>query len=414
MRTPRALFVAAGLWFLLVGSALGQSLRVVAPNDGSPVTLGEPLDIRWTSSGVTQPLRILLFRNGERLGVIASDVPVASGSYRWIAGNYGGGTAPEGEGYSILIRVQGDGLEDSSDREFALRAAAGFTIPGRVYTEPASFRVDAPRAGERLAVGSRVEIRWTSPTPSDSGCGNTVRISAVRQGDGRVTQLAASRDNRSGTNTYSWYITPPIFADLTGDYKIRISGANASCLAESGVFALTYDTAGDVNPSGPPDESPDPIDVSIRVGGLGSPRRILNGDLWDRYRVYITVQVQVLNRRPSGAPIKLKEITCRWTLEEDQNRGAGWRPCRPFNDPNNDKYEYLTGTFKLGPLQSGQGEIKQVEIVYIHRGLLGGGRGLHDFRYRFSFELDPDRTLQDPNRNDNIAYSAVFQNPSYD
>ncbi len=155
MRTTRVLFVAAGLWFLLVGPALGQSIRVVTPNDGSPVTLGAPLDIRWTSSGVTQPLRILLFRNGERLGIIASDVPVAGGSYRWIAGNYGGGTAPEGEGYSIMVRVQGDGLEDSSDRTFALRAAADFTIPGRFYSEPElPLRVEAPRAG-RAACGGQ-------------------------------------------------------------------------------------------------------------------------------------------------------------------------------------------------------------------------------------------------------------------
>ncbi len=241
-----------------------------------------------------------------------------------------------------------------------------------------------------------------------------MRIFAVRQSDARATQIAASRDNRAGTNTYSWYITPPVFADLTGDYKIRISGTNTSCLAESGIFTLTYDTAGDVNPSGPPDESPDQIDVAIQVGGLGEQRRILNDIQWDRFRVYIFVEAKILNRRPSGAPITLREIPCRWSLEVAENDGNSWRRYSevPYIAP--DDIQYLTGTFKMGPIQSGPGETRQIKIVYILYGAMGPSPSRSKERFRFSFELDPDRTLTDPNRNNNIAYSAVFRNPNFD
>lgn len=417
MRTTRALFVAAGLWILLVGPALGQSIRVVTPNDGSPVTLGAPLDILWTSSGVTQPLRILLFRNGERLGAVASDVPVASGSYRWIAGNYGGGTAPEGEGYSISIRVQGVDLEDSSDRTFALRAAADFTIPGRVYTEPASFRVDAPRAGERLAVGNRVEIRWTSPAPSDSGCGNTVRISAVRQGDGRETTLAGYRNNYAGANTYSWYILPPVFEDLLGDYRIRISGGT-NCMAESEVFTLAKGSqllTDEVEINQPArEEGPDPIDaaIAIRTDSFrmekGTTREAMDASNsnFAPFRIRQTIQARIANRWPSGAPIEIRRTLCRWHLEEHLSGGA-WAAPRRIPDGRKN------GTFEVGPVTSGPGVGRGIEIlIWLPKNPANEWAG--EMRYRLRIEIDPDRTLPDPDRDNNTCYSPSFPNPRSD
>lgn len=412
MKTARSFLAASGLWLILVQPHFAQSLTVVAPNDGQTVTLGIPYAIRWTSSGVTQPLRILLYRNGERVGTIASDVAVGGGSYSWVGGRYEGGTAPEGDGYSIRIRVIGVDLMDASDRPFALRPLA-IVATGFSAVDIPPLRVDVPRGGERLAVGSRVDIRWTRNVPSEhpenDRCSDLVSISAVRQGDGRVTLIVSRRDNRPGANSYSWYILPPVFADLTGDYRIRITGTTTNCMAESGIFALTYDAAGDANPAGSRDEGPDPIDAAIQVQTdtfrseriAGAPSMDSG---YDAYRARMTVRAQITNRHPSGAPIEVRVLRCRWLLEENKNDGNGW------NSPALFPTRWKVGYFEMGPLHSERWGGHEIVIEYKlpdDPANEWAGRA----RYRIRFDLDPDRTLPDPNRDNNIGYSPAFPNP---
>ncbi len=416
MRTTRAFLIVAGLWLILAGPSLAQTLTITAPNDGSPVTIGAPFDIRWTSTGVTQPLRILLYKDGERLGNIASDVPVAGGTYRWIGGQYQGGTAAEGEGYSIRIRVIGVDLVDASDRTFAFRP---FGIVGTVYSSPGSgsLRVDAPRAGERFSVGNRVEIRWTSPAPSASGCGNTVRISAVRQGDGRETTIAGYRDNNAGANTYSWYIQPPVFVDLLGNYRIRISGGT-NCMAESEVFTLAKGSqlitdGEEINQPGR-EEGPDPIDaaIAIRTDSFrmekGTTREAMDASNsnFAPFRIRLTIQAWIANRWPSGAPIEVRRALCRWHLEE---RLSGGEWAAPRHIPDGRK----NGTFEVGPVASGPTFGHGIEIlIWLPKNPANEWAG--ETRYRLRIEIDPNRTLPDPNRANNTCNSTAFPNPEAD
>jgi hypothetical protein len=363
--------------------------------------------IRWTSSGVTQPLRILLYRNDERLGPIASDVPVAGGSYTWTAGQYQGGTAPEGDGYSITIKVQGVELQDSSDRPFALRTVAVYT-PGLYYYAAGALQVDAPGAGATLVVGDRAEIRWTSPAPSDAGCGNTVRISAVRQSDGRETTIAGHRDNRAGANSYSWYILPPVFTDLTGDYRIRISGGT-NCTAESGVFALSKESGEAPMAVGHIAEGSNPVDIAIQIAPNTFRSRRLAGApsmdaSYDAYLAELTVQARIMNTWPSGAPIEVRTIHCYWRLEEDLGDGNGWH--------NLPRYPaaWSSGGFDMGPVTSRRWGGHEVEIKYKLKDD-PANYWAGEPRYRLRIEIDHERTLRDPDRNNNVVYSTPFPNP---
>jgi len=410
MRSSRVILCAA-LACLIPGSVFAQTLRVTAPNDGSTVTLGVAYTIRWTSSGITQPLRILLFKDGERLGVVASDVPVASGSYAWTGGNYDGGTAPEGERYSITLKVQGADLQDSSDRTFALRPMG--IVGNRYYgVEGGALRVDAPRAGETLIVGDRAEIRWTSPAPSDAGCGNTVRISAVRQSDARETTIAGNRDNRAGANSYSWYILPPVFSDLTGDYRIRISGGT-NCTAESGVFALTAHAVGGVahvqwvDPPAP--VGPNPVDIAIRVAANTFRSRRIAGapsmdSAYDAYLAEMTVEARIMNTWPSGAPIEVRTVHCHWHLEEDLRDGNGWHTLPSY------PAAWSSGGFEMGPATSRGWAGHEVEIQYKLKDD-PANHWVGEPRYRIRFDIDPHRALTDPDRGNNTASSTAFPNP---
>lgn len=101
---------AMGLFYLLVfsGLAFGQQFVVTSPKGGDGWLLGSHHDITWTFSNIpgSTSLKLLLFRNGDKVGTIAEGVPVGSngaGVYAWHAGAYVGGTA-SGDGYQVRIR----------------------------------------------------------------------------------------------------------------------------------------------------------------------------------------------------------------------------------------------------------------------------------------------------------------------
>ncbi len=88
-------------------------------------------------------VKIILYKNRRRIGLIAKNINPASGSYPWRVGNYIGGTAQAGSGYKIRIRKQGSGSKvfDDSDSSFNL-----IDIP--------QITVTSPNGDEELPFGS--------------------------------------------------------------------------------------------------------------------------------------------------------------------------------------------------------------------------------------------------------------------
>lgn len=119
----RRFFVFMAAIWILSAIAFGQTLTVVSPNGGERWNTGDPVNITWTSSGVSGDLRINLYRSsGVLVGAIANAVPVAAGSYSWSAGRLMVGMAEYGEDYMVRLRMIGADTMDSSDAPFTLIA----------------------------------------------------------------------------------------------------------------------------------------------------------------------------------------------------------------------------------------------------------------------------------------------------
>lgn len=105
--------------FLILACAGGlfaaNSITLVSPNSGGNLTSGQKMHIHWTFSGYPDntPVRIVLWQNGVKKGEIAANVPIhpsqytaGNGGYMWTVGDFEGGSAAAGCGYSINVRVQ--------------------------------------------------------------------------------------------------------------------------------------------------------------------------------------------------------------------------------------------------------------------------------------------------------------------
>jgi len=105
------------IFFLFVMTAcvtiFGQSITVASPKGGENWRSKSLHEITWSYIGIadTAKVRLLLFRNGTKLGVIADNVPIGSngtGNFTdWHAGAYndnGDKQADPGGGYKVRIR----------------------------------------------------------------------------------------------------------------------------------------------------------------------------------------------------------------------------------------------------------------------------------------------------------------------
>jgi hypothetical protein len=97
-------------------------ISVKAPNGGESWQIGSTQNIIWVAKSISGQLRIVLFKNGVKVGKIVNSINPALNTYFWSVGNYVGGTAAAGSGYSIQIREIGTDAGDRSDSTFTLTA----------------------------------------------------------------------------------------------------------------------------------------------------------------------------------------------------------------------------------------------------------------------------------------------------
>jgi hypothetical protein len=192
------------------------SITVNSPNGGEKLQIGSPHNITWDEQGVGN-LKITLWKDGIKLGTIADDVSPSPGSYTWTVGDYSGGPASTGTGYTIKISEKGTAVSDTSDAPFDI----------------IDLTVTSPDGGESLTIGSQHNITWTA-----QGVGN-LKITLWKDG----VKLGTIVDNvPPSPGSYDWTV-----GDYSGGpasqgtgYKIKISekGAPASDISD-GPFELT-------------------------------------------------------------------------------------------------------------------------------------------------------------------------------
>lgn len=155
----KKLLLVSLLVFVTYGMVYSDALlRIISPNGGEGWLLGSEKEIRWwTAERVTNNVKLILFRNGTRVGLIAKDLNPRSGVYTWKkAGQYEGGTAKAGSGYKVVIREQGGTGMDQSDKPFTL------LFSGKHVIRPIPIKVTKPERGVTWEEGKIKLICWES------------------------------------------------------------------------------------------------------------------------------------------------------------------------------------------------------------------------------------------------------------
>ncbi len=139
----KKLFVLAIAILVLAGLARAGTLTLVKPNGGETWAPGSDRLVLWTATGISGNIKLILYRNGARLGRIAAGLSANAGSCAWITGQYEGGMAPEGDGYTIRVQTVDDSLTDSSDAPFSIRTTATPAGTGQTVTKLSDRKVQA-------------------------------------------------------------------------------------------------------------------------------------------------------------------------------------------------------------------------------------------------------------------------------
>ena len=171
-------------YFSIVEPSSTPSITVTSPNGGESCPPGFTYNITWNAQGLSNNVEITLWKNGSLLGIIADNLDPSASPYAWTVGQYNGGTAPTGAGYTIKIKEMSTTVADTSDASFSI-------------VEP-SITVTSPNGGESWQIGSTQNITWNS-----QGITGNLTISLWQNG----SRLGTIKDNIDpGDGTYAWIV----------------------------------------------------------------------------------------------------------------------------------------------------------------------------------------------------------------
>ena len=155
------------LMIVSVSWVMGQgSITVNSPNGGEKWILGSTHDITWEASGITNMFKITLWKDGVDKGIIADNISKSARSYPWTVGQYSGGTAQTGSGYTIKIREKSLAPNDFSDQPFEIIKSLPRIARPKDLNKPFPPRpfitVTFPHKNDKLMwrIGSTNTIKW--------------------------------------------------------------------------------------------------------------------------------------------------------------------------------------------------------------------------------------------------------------
>ena len=145
-----------------------QNITVTSPKAGETWTLNTSKVISWTYSGIpaTTLVKLVLFKGDTKIGNIIQNVSIKTGSCNWKVGDYLGGTAVAGSGYTIRIRDMDGKYPFQTSGLFNLEKIAASQNIISANTAAANFqllnsiKVTSPTQGQKLKPGDMVFIQW--------------------------------------------------------------------------------------------------------------------------------------------------------------------------------------------------------------------------------------------------------------
>jgi hypothetical protein len=141
-------------------------ISVKTPNGGESWPRCSTQNITWTAKSLSGSLRIVLFKDGVKVGNIVNSISPSAGSYSWNVGQLSSGTATAGSGYQVQVREIGTDAGDRSDTSFTLTDPDGvvtFTYSldaGQIDSLPAGadhVRVVFDGQESTVPIASRIE-----------------------------------------------------------------------------------------------------------------------------------------------------------------------------------------------------------------------------------------------------------------
>jgi len=173
-----------------------ETIGVTSPNGGEILYIGSNQAITWSSSNVTNNVKIELSTNGGTTYSLLTTVPPTPASWNW--------TVPNTPSTTCRIRIA-----DAVDNVPLDISNANFTIT----TPPDLMEVTSPNGGEDIYSGTTIPITWTTTL-----VGGSVKIEYSTDGGSTFNIINASAPN---TGSYSWLV--PALSSPT--CRIRVSGA---------------------------------------------------------------------------------------------------------------------------------------------------------------------------------------------
>ncbi len=231
---------------LAAGMAFGASLKVVQPNGGETLTLGQSYSIKWTAVDVTQKVKLILLKGNDKVGIIAENVDPNSSPFPWTVGQYQGGQAVPGVDYKIRIKVMNGTLEDISDKKFTIQDLASSLYPPGADFQPktpgvearvlANIQVIEPAAGSKWAEDGTFTIRWKTflkkiPRIELYNHNGTEQVAMINH------NVFIGKYHDDGPYEYDWRIPKGTYK-WPGYYTIRVSAENGRYEGFSGKFHI--------------------------------------------------------------------------------------------------------------------------------------------------------------------------------
>ena len=180
------------------------SLTLLAPNGGEAKYEGDPDTIRWSSTNLSENVRIDLNRAYPSTNWVTI-VPSASNTGSYVRNIPSGATTTA---RLRVVAINHPSVSDTSD--------ANFTVARRTLT------VTSPNTAVTWAVGDSNDITWTSQNLSEN-----VNIEINRSYPSSTWTMIAANVGNSGT--YRWLVSSP----TCGTARIRISGATHSAVRDT-------------------------------------------------------------------------------------------------------------------------------------------------------------------------------------
>jgi hypothetical protein len=241
----RFLFAGA-LLALAFGPAFGATLTLVQPNGGEHAMLGQTYQVKWTAVDINENLRLILFKGGKKMGIIADNLAPGSSPFAWTAGQYDGGTVPADGDYRIKVRTISNSYSVMSEADFTLDALStnipriqGKVPHAAISAALQSIQVTEPTTGSKWAESGKFTIRWKTflkkwPTLELYNYSGTTKVATI------IANLAIMKYHEDGQYQHDWTIPKGIYS-WPGNYKIRVSADNGKYEGFSAMFHIDKD-----------------------------------------------------------------------------------------------------------------------------------------------------------------------------